>query len=122
MELKIVHLRKKDDITQKQLAELCSTTQQQIAKIENGNVDPQLSTLKRVAEALKCEIKDLFYSKAEFLAEARSVAKSAKLNLKDTSILELNSICASLRGVPPLHPYWSLIEIKNNKIMLKERL
>lgn len=120
MELKIVQLRKKQGVTQKQLAELCSTTQQQIAKIENGNVDPQLSTLKRVSDALKCEVKDLFYSKSEFLSEIRAVAIGAQLNLRKTLILELNALCNRLKGIPALHPYWSLVEIKNNKITLKE--
>lgn len=120
MELRVTQLRKKKGITQKQLAELCSTTQQQIAKIEVGNVDPQLSTLKRIAVALGCEAKDLFYSKKEFLSEILGVVKQKKVDLKKTSILGLNSICAQVYGIPALHPYWELIEIKNNKVFLKE--
>jgi predicted transcriptional regulator len=65
MKLRITQLRKKQDVTQKRLAKLCTTTQQQIAKIENGHVDLKLSTLNRLAEALKCEVKDLFYSKPQ---------------------------------------------------------
>ncbi|MBK9322021.1 MAG: helix-turn-helix transcriptional regulator [Bdellovibrionaceae bacterium] len=120
MELRIAQLRKKKDITQKQLAELCSTTQQQIAKIENGNVDPQLSTLRRLADSLNCEVKDLFYSKIEFLEEIQLIAKKSKLNLMQTSIIELNSVCSKEMGVPSLHPYWSSIQIKNNKVFFKE--
>lgn len=107
-------------MTQKHLAELCGTTQQQIAKIENGHVDPQLSTLKRVAEALNCELKNLFYSKEEFLSEIRASAKINNVNLRKINLIELNSICASSTGTPSMHPYWSLIQIKNNKISLKE--
>ncbi len=120
MELRVTQLRKKEGITQKQLAELCATTQQQIAKIEIGNVDPQLSTLKRIAGALGCEIKDLFYSKKEFLAEILGIIKQEKVDLKKTSILDLYSLCSQVRGMPALHPYWELIEIKNNKVFLKE--
>lgn len=120
MELRINQLRKKKGITQKQLAELCATTQQQIAKIEVGNVDPQLSTLKRIAGALECELKDLFYSKKEFLVEILNVVKQEKVDLKKTSILSLNSVCARVCGVPTLHPYWELVQIKSNKVFLKE--
>jgi putative transcriptional regulator len=120
MDLRIVQLRKRKSMTQTRLAELCSTTQQQIAKIENAVVDPQLSTLKRLASALGCEIKDLFYSKAEFLAEIRLVVKESKTDLKKIKILELNSTCYEARGIPSLHPYWSLVEIKNGKVSLLE--
>lgn len=120
MELRITQIRKSKAMTQKNLAELCGTTQQQIAKIENGNGDPQLSTLKRVSEALKCELKDLFYSKEEFISEIQNTVKANKVNLKKISIIELNSLCANSAGIPSLHPYWSLIQIKNNKVLRKE--
>jgi len=122
MDLRIAQLRKQKEITQKRLAEICLTTQQQIAKIENGNVDPQLSTLRRLADALGCEIGDLFYSKAEFLRDVESAARDAKLNLKISSILDLNSACARFRNIHALHPYWELVEIKNGKIKLKEKI
>jgi hypothetical protein len=90
-------------------------------KKNSSNVDPQLSTLKRVAGALNCELKDLFYSKEEFISEIQSAVKANSVNLKKISIIELNSVCASSAGIPSLHPYWALIQIKNNKVLLKEQ-
>lgn len=120
MELRVAQLRKRKGMTQKQLAELCATTQQQIAKIEVGTGDPQLSTLTRIARALGGEVKDLFYSRKEFLAEILGVVRREKIDLKKVSILGLNSLCAEAAGMPPLHPYWEWVEIKNNKVFLKE--
>ena len=120
MELRVAQIRKQKGLTQKQLAEACSTTQQQIAKIEIGNGDPQLSTLKKIALALGCETKDLLYSKDEFLSEIRAVAKRKKLDLRKISIIELNSVCYLEANTPALHPYWEFVKIKNDKILLKE--
>jgi transcriptional regulator with XRE-family HTH domain len=120
MELRISQIRKAKDITQKTLAELVGTTQQQIAKIESGTVDPQLSTLKRISEALQCEITELFYTKAEFLREIRAVIKRKGVNLKRTSLIELNTICYMEDRIPTFHPFWEKIVIKNNNIEFKE--
>ena len=46
-------------LTQSQLAELIGTTQQVIAKWENGISSPRVATLKRLAEVLKADITDL---------------------------------------------------------------
>ena len=52
----------------------------------------------------------------EFLNEIQSVAKKAKFSLMKISLIELNSMCSREAGIPSLHPYWSLVQIKNNKI------
>ncbi len=44
--------RDEKDITQKQLSELTGITQSDISKIENGNANPSIKTLKRIASAL----------------------------------------------------------------------
>lgn len=120
MELRIAQLRKRADITQSELAELTDTTQQQIAKIEIGNVDPRVSTLAKIARALKCTTKDLFYSKKEFLTDIERVIRDGSVSLRKTSLMELNSICWNKAHIPVLHPFWELIEIKNNQIHIKE--
>jgi transcriptional regulator with XRE-family HTH domain len=43
-------------ISQKQLAELCGTTQSAIARLESGGRPPRIDTLLRIAEALDCEL------------------------------------------------------------------
>lgn len=55
----IIDERIKQNLTQKELAEKMGTKQANISKIENGNANPSLDFLKRLAEALgkKLEIK-----------------------------------------------------------------
>jgi transcriptional regulator with XRE-family HTH domain len=43
-------------VSQKQLAELCGTTQSAIARLESGGRPPRIDTLLRIAEALDCEL------------------------------------------------------------------
>ena len=44
------------DLSQKELAELCGTTQSAIARFEAAERPPRLDTLLRVARALDCEL------------------------------------------------------------------
>ena len=43
-------------VSQKQLADLCGTTQSAIARLESGGRPPRIDTLLRIAEALDCEL------------------------------------------------------------------
>jgi ribosome-binding protein aMBF1 (putative translation factor) len=43
-------------LSQKELAELCATTQPAIARLETGTQPPRLGTLLRIADALDCEL------------------------------------------------------------------
>jgi len=43
-------------ISQRELAELCGTTQSAIARIERGKRPPRIDTLARIAAALDCEL------------------------------------------------------------------
>ncbi len=53
----IVETRKAKHLTQKQLAELTGINQADISKIENGNANPALSTLKRLADGMDMILK-----------------------------------------------------------------
>jgi transcriptional regulator with XRE-family HTH domain len=44
------------ELSQKELAELCGTTQSAIARLERGGRPPRIDTLLRVANALDCEL------------------------------------------------------------------
>lgn len=44
------------DLSQKELADLCGTTQSAIARLETGRRPPRIDTLERVAKALDCEL------------------------------------------------------------------
>ncbi len=45
-------LRKKANLTQKELAKLCKVSQSFIAKLERGNIDPTYSKIKTISEHL----------------------------------------------------------------------
>jgi ribosome-binding protein aMBF1 (putative translation factor) len=49
--------RKRWGLSQKDLADLCGTTQSAIARLEAGRRPPRIDTLERVATALDCELK-----------------------------------------------------------------
>lgn len=46
-------------LTQLELAQAVGLSRPQVANIEGGRSDPQVSQLRRYAEALKCQVKDL---------------------------------------------------------------
>ena len=48
----VISTRSAANLTQKQLAQRSGVSQSNISKIENGNYQPSLSTLKRIAGAL----------------------------------------------------------------------
>jgi transcriptional regulator with XRE-family HTH domain len=48
--------RRELGLSQAQLAELCSTTQSAIARLESGGRPPRIDTLQRIADALDCEL------------------------------------------------------------------
>ncbi|HCU24933.1 MAG TPA: hypothetical protein DF383_07945 [Deltaproteobacteria bacterium] len=68
-------------MTQAQLAERMKTNQHTIVRLEKEEVDPQLSTLKRVADGLNCELVIRLVPKIDleqFLA-GRALAKATEL-------------------------------------------
>jgi len=52
----VTEIRKTWGLSQKDLAELCGTTQSAIARLEAGRRPPRIDTLKRVATALDCDL------------------------------------------------------------------
>lgn len=107
-------IRKERGLTQTDLAILCETTQQQIAKIEGGLVDPKLSTLRKIAESLDVEISQLFYSKSEFLKLLNDLIREEGLNKGRIAIANLNGLASELKKIPKYHPFWEKIELKKN--------
>ena len=59
----IIDARKKCNMTQKELAEKTGIDQSDISKIERGNANPSLSTLKRLAEGMEMILKLEFIPK-----------------------------------------------------------
>ena len=52
----VVEQRRLRDLSQRELAELCGTTQPGIARFERGVSPPRVDTLLRIAYALDCEL------------------------------------------------------------------
>lgn len=116
LNIRIIQWRKTKGLTQGDLAEKCRTTQQTIAKIEQGLVDPKLSTLQKIADALDCELVDLFYSKKDFAADVNQIAEKLELNLSKVNSSDFNRLCWKEAYIPAFHPFWSQYKIKNNKV------
>ena len=53
---KLADRRVQMGLSQRELAELCGTTQSAIARLERGGRPPRIDTLLRIAEALDCEL------------------------------------------------------------------
>ena len=53
---KVAERRVAMKMSQRELAELCGTTQSAIARLERGGRPPRIDTLLRIAEALDCEL------------------------------------------------------------------
>jgi putative transcriptional regulator len=57
---KIVQIREKKKMTQYKLAKEIFTDQSNLARIEDGKVNPTVKTLIKISTALKCRVKDFF--------------------------------------------------------------
>ena len=53
---RVAEQRMAKGLSQRQLAELCGTTQSSIARLERGGRPPRIDTLLRIAEALDSEL------------------------------------------------------------------
>jgi predicted transcriptional regulator len=53
---KVAARRLEKNLSQRELAELCGTTQSAIARLERGGRPPRIDTLLRIADALECEL------------------------------------------------------------------
>jgi len=52
----VAERRRALDLSQRELADLCGTTQSAIARLERGQRPPRVDTLMRIANALDCEL------------------------------------------------------------------
>ena len=56
----IIHTRISAGLTQKELAEKIGTRQSNVSRIENGNSNPSIGTLRRIAQATGKKLKVSF--------------------------------------------------------------
>lgn len=52
--------RKEQKISMEKLAHLCEIEYSQIARIELGQINTSINTVKKIADALQIEVKELF--------------------------------------------------------------
>ncbi|MEW6606411.1 MAG: helix-turn-helix transcriptional regulator [bacterium] len=86
--LRIFELRKQINMSQAKLAELTDFSDNFIGLIERGRRSPSLEALKKIASALKVEIKDLF----SFSPTAVRDIKDEQLISKITAFLKKRDI------------------------------
>lgn len=103
--LKIKEIRTKKGLTQKQLSEKCNMYESQIRKYENGQANPKMETLQKIATALECNISDLLddLTKTELKIKAinQMVLDVEEYNLakaRDASIHRAQAIAAHFYG------------------------
>jgi transcriptional regulator with XRE-family HTH domain len=60
----VIELRIKSKLTQKQLAEKINDKQSNIARLENGNVNPSIDKLIKIANGLNADIEVKFIPRA----------------------------------------------------------
>lgn len=65
MGLRIKILRKERGLTGEQLAEMVGITKGYISELENGKKTPGAGLVMRFAEALRCEVSDLYEGSSE---------------------------------------------------------
>ncbi len=59
----MIDARKRSGLTQKQLSEKTGITQSDISRLENGNANPSLHTLRRLADGLGLRLKIEFVAR-----------------------------------------------------------
>ena len=65
--LKMKHTRLLKGLTLKQLAELAGCSESVLSRIENGNANPSIKMMHRVALALDLPVSGLFQEKSRFI-------------------------------------------------------
>ena len=70
---KIRWIRKKKQLTQKELGEKCGINQANIRKYESGRQSPKLDTLQRIADGLQVPVEVLIPSDYEFMQNVAGI-------------------------------------------------
>jgi transcriptional regulator with XRE-family HTH domain len=103
---KIKKIRKEKGITQKELANRLSMSQQNLAQYENDKRNPKLETIRRIATALDVYMSDLMdgwdkYTPEEIADDLSKTSKEALESTKKIVDSVAKSIQASVENIRP---------------------
>ena len=87
---KIKEIRIQKGLTQKQLGDMCGMADSAIRRYENGNANPKIETLQKIADALGVAIYELLTTSTEVTIaneEAAKMAGSVIDNIHDKKII-----------------------------------
>lgn len=88
--LKIKELRKREGLTQEQLAELIDMEQNSISVIESGRNFPTLGTLEKIAQILEVNLSDFFnYDYIDDIETIKASTKDIIRKMDDNQIRQL---------------------------------
>ena len=100
-------MRKKAGLTQKELAKRAGVSQSLIARIEAGTVDPRLSTLKRIIQAINSVSREkptagsIMHSPIIYVSPKDPVKKAVDLmwryGISQLPVIEDDRVCGSVR-------------------------
>lgn len=110
-------MRKALGMTQVQLAKRVHGEQMMLSRVENESVDPRLSTLKKIAEGLNCELLIQLVPKEDIAAFIDKKAEE-----KAREIIELSVANAAMESQkPPSDLIEEQVEELKKQIMTKHR-
>ncbi len=75
LNIQVKTIRESLGISQEKLAENIGLTWRSIPNIENGKVNPKITTIKKIAEYLNCEFKILLIPKKDLSETNRNISK-----------------------------------------------
>ena len=107
---KIKHFRGVKGLSQKEVAVSIGIDQAQYSRIESGKVEPTVSSLEKIAEALGVDISELF-----------SKAKPVDINTYDKNVVEKLQLLDELEEVEK-KSIFNIIDMAISKKRLKDTL
>ncbi len=80
----LIKARNELKLTQSELAQMCGIKQSNISRLEKGKVSPTIKVLKKIADALNCDLVIEFRKRDSMVSSRVDVTGNEKIN---TSIL-----------------------------------
>lgn len=115
------YYRKNSQLKQKELADLLHVSQQTIAKWENGKSEPDISTLKEIANLFKISVDELIGLEQSDLLNANE--RKAIREVHELSMINFETMCDTLDEITlsRIHSIlFSLRKFQNNPVLFAQ--